>query len=59
MKINFKDTHSKSNVLLMKLIHESLDHINMGKSVLITLKEQIAQSGLEVLRYQKDRLELE
>jgi hypothetical protein len=59
MKINFKDTHSKSNVLLMKLINEILDHINMGKSVLITLKEQIAQSGLEVLRYQKDRLELE
>ena len=37
MRLDFKDTHSKNNVLIMKLLNEILDNVEIGKSVLPAL----------------------
>lgn len=59
MRLDFKDTHSKNNVLMMKLLNEILDSVQIGKSVLPVLEAQIKSTGMEILNYQRENHELE
>lgn len=59
VKLNFKVTHSKNNILLMKLVSEILDNVKIGHDVLPILRENIAKSGTEILNFQRENYQLE